>query len=305
MENSKSKAIYITLIVLLLISNGVFAYLYLTKEKEIVSVKEELVTTDNARKELDKLLKETEDQLSVYRGKNEELDSVIQAQSTELQAQAEKIRALLKENRISASQLLKVQDELDVMRWYSQKYGRQVDSLAKANEILVADLQETKSDLNKAQSKIENLTIENIKKESQLAVASRLKTEFINVTGIQKRTSGRERETTRASRVDQLRVSFKIADNPTAEQGDKDIYLKIVSPEGATISTSASGGGSFSFMGEESLYTQRQRIKFKNEQPTVTFSYARGNNQEWEKGTYKVELYSEGFLIGSKSFELD
>ncbi|MGV3597057.1 MAG: hypothetical protein ACO1PI_04265 [Bacteroidota bacterium] len=304
MENSKGKAIYITLIILLLISNGVFAYLYFNKEKEIVKITEELVNTDNARSELDSILKQTESQLAVYKGQNAELDSVIQIKNAELQAQADKIKSLLRSNQISASELLKVRDEMDALRFYTRKYSQQIDSLAQANEVLAQNLEETKTNLNRAKNKIEDLTMDNIRKESQLSVASRLKAESITVTGIQNRTSGRERETTRAKRVDQVRVQFKVGDNPTAKPGDKEVYLRILSPDGATISTSTSGGGQFEYQGEKSMYTQRQRINFKNDQPTITFHYARGNT-EWEKGTYKVELYCEGFIIGTKTFVLD
>ncbi|MDL5047856.1 hypothetical protein QQ054_17715 [Oscillatoria amoena NRMC-F 0135] len=304
MENSKGKAIYITLIILLLISNGVFAYLYFNKEKEIVKITEELVNTDNARSELDSILKQTESQLAVYKGQNAELDSVIQIKNAELQAQADKIKSLLRSNQISASELLKVRDEMDALRFYTRKYSQQIDSLAQANEVLAQNLEETKTNLNRAKNKIEDLTMDNIRKESQLSVASRLKAEGITVTGIQNRTSGRERETTRAKRVDQVRVQFKVGDNPTAKPGDKEVYLRILSPDGATISTSTSGGGQFEYQGEKSMYTQRQRINFKNDQSTITFHYARGNN-EWEKGTYKVELYCEGFIIGTKTFVLD
>ncbi len=304
MENSKGKAIYITLIILLLISNGVFAYLYFNKEKEIVKITEELVNTDNARSELDSILKQTESQLAVYKGHNAELDSVIQIKNAELQAQADKIKSLLRNNQISASELLKVRDEMDALRFYTRKYSQQIDSLAQANEVLAQNLEETKTNLNRAKNKIEDLTMDNIRKESQLSVASRLKAEGITVTGIQNRTSGRERETTRAKRVDQVRVQFKVGDNPTAKAGDKEVYLRILSPEGATISTSTSGGGQFEYQGEKSMYTQRQRINFKNDQSTITFHYARGNT-EWEKGTYKVELYCEGFIIGTKTFVLD
>lgn len=303
MENKNSRAIYIIIIILLLIGNGVFGYLYFTKGKEVVHVTEELVNTDNARKELDELLQSTKSELDSYVGQNAELDSLIQEKNIEIQAQADKIKALLRSNKVSAAELLKAKDELDVLRYYTQKYSRQVDSLAKENEVLVQDLQQTKTKLNKASNKIEDLTMENIKKDNQLNIASRLRTENLSVIGIQNRSSGRERETTRAKRVDQIKVQFVIGDNPTAQAGDKEVYLRVLSPEGATISTSTSGGGKFEYMGDEALYSQRQRINFKNTQPTITFYYARGTT-EWEEGVYTAEIYCEGFLIGSKKFEL-
>lgn len=303
MENSKGRAVYITLIILLLISNGVFIYLYMNKEKEVVKVTSELVNTDNARRQLDSLLKQTEGQMEMYKGRNAQLDSAMEQKNLEIQAQAERIRALLRNNQISAAELMKAQDELDVLRYYTQKYSRQIDSFAKANEILVEDLKETKTNLNQAKEKIEDLTMENIRQSSKLSVAAKLKAENLTVSGIQNRSGGRERETTRAKRVDQVKVQFKIAENVAAEKGDKEVYMRILSPEGATISSSTTGGGTFEYMGEQSLYTQRQRINFKNDQPTITFYYARSTG--WEEGSYKCEIFIDGFMVGSKTFELD
>lgn len=303
MENSKGRAIYIVLIILLLIGNGVFAYLYFNKDKEVVEVKEELVNTDNARQQLKDLLADAEDELDLYKGKSEELDSVVREKNAMLQEQADKIKALLRNNQVSAKELLKVKDELDVLRYYTRKYSQQVDSFAQENKILVENLQKTKKTLSKANEKIEDLTMENIEKDNKLNIASRLRADNLYVVGIQNRSSGRQRETTRAKRVDQLKVQFVIEDNPTAEMGDRNIYMRLLNPDGATISTETSGGGKFEYMGSEALYTQRQKIKFKNEQPTVTFMYARGNT-EWEKGEYTVILYSDGFQIGMKKFTL-
>jgi len=262
MENSKGRAIYIIIIILLLIGNGVWGYLYFNKDKEIVKVKKELVNTDNVRQQLEDLLNDTEDELDLYKGKSDQLDSVIQEKNAEIQAKADKIKALLRNKQISASELLKVRDELDVLRYYTQKYSRQVDSVARENEILVVNLQKTKKTLNKAKEKIEDLTMEGIKKDNKLNIASRLRADNLIVVGIQNRSSGRQRETTRAKRVDQIKVQFVVEDNPTAKTGDKNIYMRLLSPEGVTISTETSGGGKFEYMGGEALYTQRQKIKF-------------------------------------------
>jgi hypothetical protein len=303
MENSKGRAIYIIIIILLLIGNGVFGYLYFNKEKEVVTVEEKLLNTDNARKELEDILSQTKTELGKYVGENEELDSIINERNAEIQAKADEIKSLLRKNQISAAELLRVKDELDVLRYYNRKYTQQVDSIARENEILVENLQATKKTLNKANAKIEDLTMENIEKDNKLNIASRLKADNFTVVGIQNRSSGRLRETTRAKRVDQIKVEFVIEDNPTAQLGDRNIYMRLLNPDGATISTETSGGGKFEYMGSEALYTQRQKINFKNEQPTITFYYARGNT-EWEKGEYTVLLYSDGFLIGSKKFTL-
>jgi hypothetical protein len=87
-----------------------------------------------------------------------------------------------------------------------------------------------------------------------------------------------------------------------AEVGSKDIYLKIIGPDGATIYNEASGSGTFVYQGQESLYSAKKNIEFTQDAQTVTVYWMKGS--EYGKGKYRTELYSDGFKIGETEFEL-
>jgi hypothetical protein len=84
--------------------------------------------------------------------------------------------------------------------------------------------------------------------------------------------------------------------------GKKDIFLKVLGPDGATIYNQAAGSGTFRFQDEESLYSSKKTIDFNQESQQISIYWDKGS--EFVKGQYKAELYCEGFKIGSSEFVL-
>ena len=58
-----------------------------------------------------------------------------------------------------------------------------------------------------------------------------------------KRGGKKEVETSKARRADMLRVVFDIDENRIAESGNKEIFLRITSPDGRLLSNAAYGSG--------------------------------------------------------------
>lgn len=300
MDNSANK--YKILTIILLISNIVFIWLYFSKNTEQNKTEETLVSTETAKKQLDSLLKINTDELKDYMGKNAELDSLIMTRNEEIQQQAKKIEELIKRGQISSAELARAQDELDVLRYYVQKYSRQVDSFARANDILVALNDSLKEDLTTTQKRYDEVSQKAAVLQVKVEAAAKLKAEAFTITGLQRRSGGSFRETSRAKRVNAMRVQFKLGENNVAEKNEKDFYLRIIGPDGQTLTDKASGGV-FSFQGEEYKYTQRQPTFFDNNKQTIIFTYAQ--DLPWQEGNYRAEVYCEGFMIGATEFKLD
>ncbi len=302
MENKEDNRKYLIIIILLLLSNLTFVYLYISNNVKKVEIAEELVDTQEARDDLQKILKETETTLSEYKGRNAALDEEIRIKTEEIQAKAAEIEKLLKDKKVSSRALEKAREELDVLRYYVQKYQKQIDSLSRENKFLASENRKIKQDLTEQKDKNEGLIMENIKLGNKVAVGARLKADNIYVTGIQNRDGGKTRETNRVRRIDQIKVEFVLAENFVAEKGDKDFFLRILGPDGETIWSETTGGGKFEFQGAETPYTSRKRHDFQNTNDKISFFYAKSS--EWEKGDYKIEVYAEGFLIGEQKFKL-
>jgi hypothetical protein len=304
-STNRHKRVYLVLafiIIILMALNGIFVYNYFTTDKKLVVTEEKLFATDSVKLELEKVLGQTEKELDQFKGKNAQLDAFLKEKNDSLQEYADRIDALLRQGRMSREQLNQAMDEIDQLRYYKRKYLSQIDSLS--NHIIKLNKENfaLRDNVDKEKRKNENLTMENIKLGNKVAIGAKLQTSSIFVTGVKKRSNGKERETNKVSQLEQLKFTFNIAENYVADVGNKDIYLKVVGPDGTTIYNEAAGSGTFVFQGQESLYSAKKTIEFTQAAQEVVMYWTKGS--DYAKGKYKAELFSEGFKIGDAEFEL-
>ncbi|MFN4083539.1 MAG: hypothetical protein ACK4K9_07910 [Bacteroidia bacterium] len=288
--------------VILLLLLSFFAYNYFKTDHKLLDTEEKLVSTDSARAELETILADTKVELEQYKGKSTQLDEFLRQKNDSLQEFAERIEALIKQAKVSRKQLAEAMDELDKLRYYKKKYLGQIDSLNTVIVNLNQENQTLKSDINKQKRKYEDLTMENVRLSTKVAIGAKLNAQNIFVTGIKQRSNGKERETMRVSQLEQLKISFNLEQNYVAEKGAKEIFVRILGPDGATVYNEAAGSGVFKHQNEEYLYSTKRAIDFNQEAQQVAIYWSKGS--EFLKGTYKAELYCEGFLIGKAEFEL-
>jgi hypothetical protein len=103
-----------------------------------------------------------------------------------------------------------------------------------------------------------------------------------------------------ASESEVIRTCFSIAANPRALNGKKIIYLRLVDANNKVITHSTND--TFDFNGEKTPYTLKREIEFKKDELMLCIDYKL--EQKLAKGTYKAEIYNEGILDGTASFEL-
>lgn len=301
-RKSSGKIYYIIVIVILMALNGLFVYNYFNTDKKLVQTEETLFATDSAKAELEKILGETQNSLNLYKGKNSELDAFLKEKNDSLQEYADRIESLLRQGRLSKAQLEKAMEEIDQLRYYKRKYLNQIDSLSTQITMLSRENSNLKDNVDKEKRRNENLTMENVKLSNKVAIGAKLNAKQIFVTGVKTRSNGKERETNRSSQLEKLKISFTLDENYVNDPGQKTVFLKVIGPDGATLYNEAAGSGTFNFQGQQSLYSVKQDVAFDQKAQEVVLYWTRGS--AFGKGEYKLELYTDGFMIGSSSFEL-
>ena len=98
---------------------------------------------------------------------------------------------------------------------------------------------------------------------------------------------------TRVKNAARLRTDFVLGGNELAEPGQRTIYLCISSPEGYVLS--GPDAATFSFEGEQKVYSASREVDYQNDDLGVSIFF---NGSGFTAGTYKVELYTDGKLIG-------
>jgi len=177
----------------------------------------------------------------------------------------------------------------------------EIAELKKVNEELVVENTELKTERN-----VLNQNLREAKKtEEQLTekvqIASRLEAENISVAALNSRGKAREDEF-RARQVEKLQVTFNIAKNDVAPVSGKEILMRIIDDNDNVLFDVARGSGTFELDGKETFYTAKQEILFDNTQQQVSFLYDKGS--EYVPGRYVMELFTDGYKMGSKSFRV-
>ena len=122
----------------------------------------------------------------------------------------------------------------------------------------------------------------------------------ISLTAIHLKHNGRkEKKTARARKANILRVDFDIDENRIAEDGVKDLYLVIKSPDGSLLEKNVADPEMIStYNGNAIAYTLRKEISLKQAVPVKGIVADWKQEDEYKKGTYDVEIYNGGYEIG-------
>lgn len=132
----------------------------------------------------------------------------------------------------------------------------------------------------------------------KVTLASSMKAINVQVAALSSKGKIREGGAYKASRIDQIRVSFIMPSNPVAAQDNKDIFIRVLDANGAVVENGT--GGVIQAEGKEIGYTFKQTVPFENNDQKVDLTSGKGAT--YGKGNYTIELYSEGFKIGKGAF---
>jgi hypothetical protein len=190
--------------------------------------------------------------------------------------------------------IAKLKEELGVMTTQNQELSQKVTGLETEKTAIV----EQKKAVEET---VANLSTKNAELEQKVTIASALKAQNIVVNAISERGKERDGGAYRARRIDKLKIDFDLAQNPISKAGNREVYLRVLDPEGAVMADMATGSGTFTFAGKETVFTAKQNVDYSNDGTKASMIYARGG-APLKKGSHAIELYSEGFKIGTGTF---
>lgn len=165
------------------------------------------------------------------------------------------------------------------------------------NAALKTEKEELSTTLTKT---VDDFTTKNNDLKRQVTLASAMKAINVQVAALSSKGKERDGGAYKASRIDQLKVSFIMPSNPIAAQNNKDIYVRVLDANGAVVENG--NGGIVQVDGKEIGYSFKQSVPFENNDQRVDL--VSGKGASYTKGKYSVELYSEGFKIGKGAFEV-
>lgn len=295
-KKSNSKRLILILIILVLvILNGVFIYVWNTN-RQLKEESQRLLL----QKEIE--YQKAIGELNLFKGKNAQLDSLVDAANMELEAKSQSLDSLIKNNKVTAQQLERFKRENGKLNYYKQLYLEKIDSLIKANENLQVENQQLRTEIRQEQKRADQLIDENVKLSNKVALGAILKVANLSVEGIRLRSGGKEVSTNRARSTEKLKACFTLGENRVANRGNKMVYLRVIGPDGTTLWIEDAGSGKFMAEGQETLYTAAANVDYQQEELSLCIYLTKGT--PFLDGVYKAEVYADGLLIGETSFSL-
>lgn len=301
-EKDKKSRLYLFLVIVaLLLVNGALIFNLLKQGKEIETVEQQNEDLTAEKLELENALDGLNLELTEQKGANQRLDSIIGVKEQLLAEQKEQIRRALQNNQLSRAQISKLKEKIRDLNGLVARYEYEVDSLSKETDYLRDEVYARDKEIERHKREKDEIASDLSKANTQLDIAKRLEVQNITAVGV-KMKSRSEKELSKLSRIDKVKVEFTLDNNPVADKESKTCYLQIVTPDKATLHDGQRGSGSFMYEGLQSLYTAKQNFTFSNSNENLLFYWDK--SPAMTVGTYTVNVYCEGVKIGSTTFTL-
>ena len=288
------KGLLAALIVVILALLGGLAYLFmdLQKQRQANRDMQELA-------ELDK--QEMENEYERFALQYSEMktqinnDSIVE-QLTQEQMKTQKLLEELKKVKADdAREITRLKKELATVREVLRSYIIQVDSLNRLNENLRAENSRVSAELEQRTQQVVGLSSEKASLSEKVAIAAQLDATNIQMSLLNKR----DRATKRLKDTKKIQVTFTITKNVTASNGHRTIYVRIQNPGGNVLG----GGGSFAYENRNLECSMKKTIEYTGEEVTVPTFW--NVTQMLEGGQYRVSIFADGHMIGSRTFNFE
>ena len=288
------KVIWILVVLVVLALLGGLAWLFksLEEQKQVNRDMQELA-------ELDK--QEMENEYERFALQYSEMktqinnDSIVE-QLTQEQMKTQKLLEELKKVKADdAREITRLKKELATVREVLRSYIIQVDSLNRLNESLKQENSRVNAVLQERNSQIAGLSNEKASLSEKVAIAAQLDATNISLSLLNKR----DKPTKKLKDTKKMQVNFTITKNVTASNGNRTIYVRIQNPGGNTLS----GGGSFAYENRNLEYSMKKTIEYTGEEVSVATFW--NVSQMLEGGQYRVSIFADGNMIGSRTFSFE
>lgn len=294
-RKGRSNAALLILVVLSLIGNVLLAYLYLQKKDQVVVTENKLGDMSHEKENVTALLQDMLNQYDTLNTDNEELRAKVDSQRTY-------IADLINKVKNQGYSLSKARKEAETLRTIMKGYVVTIDSLNQANKALTAENISTKQELGEVKGQKAALETQSAEQQAIIARGSVLRSTVMTAVAIFERGSGKQVETAKASKAEQIKCCFTVGENLTAKPGNKTLYLRVISPDGKVL-PAAEPDNRFKFNGVEGEYTAKRDIDYQNA-PVDACIYWKSTNGKLATGQYVVEVYESGGQVGTTSFNL-
>lgn len=280
--------------------------LYASQRKEIY-IKDSAAVAEGVRDSLSKIYARTitdlDSRLDSTRSSADSLKFQLDNKLSEIFKLKGEIDHILKNRSSTGADLQLAREKIAELQGLVEELKGQKDSMEEEKKRLNDVMAQLSGEITGLQQTMKKLDDENkiLAEKVNLAsvfVASELKLTPVTVK------NNKEVETDASKKVSKLVVSFAVQNNVNA-YNNADIFVAVTQPDGKVVKNDDvwESTTTTTHSGNKISYTRKIRFDYeKGESKKLLFSL---NADEYQKGTYKIQLYHNGYMIGQVSKTLN
>ncbi len=231
--------------------------------------------------------------------------------------------AVIQENEIKDEELLEARERIvvlldsvkdsqaniDLIRRYKIEIGKlkdervlmfkKADSLIAANELLVAERDNTYLELNETIKVVDSVTQENEAMAETIKEGSVVNAVGLATSAVIIRNSGKIVDTKRASRADKVRACFTLTPNAIAQKGDRLLYVQVINPKNNLLGEKEE----LEFDNGTLSYSASTKVFYENEELDVCVMVD-AKEGDIVSGRYTINVFDGPNLVATSSMEL-
>ncbi len=225
---------------------------------------------------------------------NDSLSILLEQEQIKTQRLLEELRTVKSSN---ATEIRRLKKELASLRKIMIGYINQIDSLNKLTNQQKQVIAEVTQKYNAASRQISNLSEEKKNLNRKVTLAAQLDATNIWIEPKNKR----DKKVKKVKDIVKFAIGFTIVKNITAETGERTLYVNIYKPNNEVLTKNAAN--TFEYENRSLPYSIKKYIEYNGEEQSITVFW---NVEEYlSAGTYRVDIFADGTMIGSQRFELE
>jgi len=260
---------------------------------------------------------------------NESKDTatILQEQKNDIEGELKELIAnydeVIQDNEIKDKDLLEARERIVVLldsvkdakanvallRRYKTEIGKlkdervllfkKADSLIAANELLVAERDNTYLELNESIKVVDSVTQENEAMAEKIKQGSVVNAVGLVASAVIIRNNGKIVDTKRAKRADKVRACFTLSPNSIAQKGDRLLYVQVINPKNNLLGEKKT----LEFENGTLSYSALTKVFYENEELDVCVM-VNSKEEDLVSGRYTINVFDSSNLVATSTLEL-
>ncbi|MEO5562446.1 MAG: hypothetical protein ABIR18_03405 [Chitinophagaceae bacterium] len=250
---------------------------------------------DSLKQRYDVTIDSMDSELNVTQTGRDSLKNQLGINLGEINHLKNQINTILKNRTMSKEDVILARSKINELQLKVDELSGTNSSITEEKSRLAAQMEQLTVQINGLQQNVKSLSDQNQTLSEQVRLASVFVASEMNLNAIDEK-SNKEEETAVAKKADKFVASF-VVQNQVNEFSNAEVIIVVLQPDGKVLEISDWNTGNFEtkLQGMKS-YTRLVKFDYtKGEQKQIIFSL---NPADFQKGTYKLQVWHKGIMIG-------